>query len=92
MAQFKLSSAQVPEDLYWLYELVGLERFLKIIDTAGGEFLYFPKRSTLERDLRREAILREFDGTNLRQLARKYGLSERHVRSILQKEGPHKTT
>ena len=92
MAQFKLSSAQVPEDLYWLYELVGLERFLKIIDTAGGEFLYFPKRSTLERDLRREAILREFDGTNLRQLARKYGLSERHVRSILQKEGPHTTS
>jgi Mor family transcriptional regulator len=92
MAQFKLSSAQVPEDLYWLYELVGLERFLKIIDTAGGEFLYFPKRSTLERDLRREAILRKFDGTNLRQLARKYGLSERHVRSILQKEGPHKTS
>ena len=92
MAQFKLSSAQVPEDLYWLYELVGLEQFLKIIDTAGGEFLYFPKRSTLERDLRREAILREFDGTNLRQLARKYGLSERHVRSILQKEGPHKTS
>ena len=92
MAQFKLSSAQVPEDLYWLYELVGLERFLKIIDTAGGEFLYFPKRSTLERDLRREAILREFDGTNLRQLARKYGLSERHVRSILQKEGPHKVS
>ena len=92
MAQFKLSSAQVPEDLYWLYELVGLERFLKIIDTAGGEFLYFPKRSTLERDLRRAAILREFDGTNLRQLARKYGLSERHVRSILQKEGPHKAS
>ena len=92
MTQFTLTSKQVPEDLYWLYELVGLERFLKIIDTAGGEFLYFPKRSTLERDLRRQAILREFDGTNLRQLARKYGLSERHIRSILQKEGPHKTS
>ena len=92
MTQFTLTSKQVPEDLYWLYELVGLERFLKIIDTAGGEFLYFPKRATLERDLRRQAILGEFDGTNLRQLARKYGLSERHVRSILQKEGPHKTS
>ena len=92
MAQFPLQSEHIPEDLYWLYELVGLERFLKIIDTAGGEFLYFPKRATLERDLRRQAILREFDGTNLRQLARKYGLSERHVRSILQKEGPHKTS
>lgn len=84
MAQFNLTSKQVPEDLYWLYELVGLERFLKIIDTAGGDFLYFPKRSTLERDLRRQAILREFDGSNYRQLARKYGISERHVRSILQ--------
>lgn len=84
MAQFELTSKQVPEDLYWLYELVGLERFLKIIDTAGGDFLYFPKRSTLERDLRRQAILREFDGSNYRQLGRKYGISERHVRTILQ--------
>lgn len=91
MAQFKLSPDQVPEDLYWLYELVGLERFLKIIDTAGGEFLYFPKRSTLERDLRRKAILGEFDGTNLRQIARKYGLSERHVRSILQQRTQKKS-
>lgn len=84
MAQFELTSKQVPADLYWLYELVGLERFLKIIDTAGGDFLYFPKRSTLERDLRRQAILREFDGSNYRQLGRKYGISERHVRTILQ--------
>lgn len=83
MAQFQLTPQQVPEDLYWLYELVGMERFLKIIDTAGGEFLYLPKRATLERDLRRQAILTEYDGTNLRQLARKYGLSDRHVRTIL---------
>ena len=92
MAQFQLSSEQIPEDLYWLYELVGLDRFLKIIDTAGGEFLYFPKRSTLERELRREAIQKEFDGTNLRQLAHKYGLSERHIRTILAAEGLQKTS
>lgn len=92
MAQFQLSAEHIPEDLYWLYELVGLERFLKIIDTAGGEFLYFPKRSTLERDLRRQAILQEFDGGNIRQLARKYGLSERHVRTIVHQEGPHRTS
>lgn len=92
MAQFTLTSKQVPEDLFWLYELVGQERFFKIIDTAGGEFLYFPKRSTLERELRREAIQKEFDGTNLRQLAHKYGLSERHIRSILAAEGLQKTS
>lgn len=92
MAQFTLTSKQVPEDLFWLYELVGQERFFKIIDTAGGEFLYFPKRSTLERELRREAIQKEFDGTNLRQLAHKYGLSERHIRTILAAEGLQKTS
>ena len=81
MAQFKLSQEQVPEELFWLYELVGMERFLKIIDTAGGEFLYFPKRSSLERGLRRK-----------RQLSRKYGLSERHIRTILQQEGRRKSS
>lgn len=92
MAQFKLSQEQVPEELFWLYELVGMERFLKIIDTAGGEFLYFPKRSSLERGLRRKAIAEEFDGSNVRQLSRKYGLSERHIRTILHQEGRRKSS
>lgn len=92
MAQFQLSAEQIPEDLYWLYELVGMEHFLKIIDTAGGEFLYFPKRSTLERDLRRQAIAAEYDGTNVRQLSRKYGLSDRHIRTILQEQGLRKSS
>lgn len=92
MAQFQLRPEHIPEDLYWLYELVGMDHFLKIIDTAGGEFLYFPKRSTLERGLRRQAIAREYDGTNLRQLSRKYGLSDRHIRTILQEEGLRKSS
>ena len=92
MAQFELRDEHIPEDLYWLYELVGMERFLKIIDTAGGEFLYFPKRSTLERTLRRQAIVKEYDGTNLRQLSRKYGFTDRHIRTILQEEGLRKTS
>ena len=87
MAQFTLTSKQVPEDLFWLYELVGQERFFKIIDTAGGEVLYIPKRQTLEQPLRRDAICRDFDGSNTRQLGRKYGLTERRVRAILQEEG-----
>ena len=92
MAQFQLQSEHIPEDLYWLYELVGMERFMTIIDTAGGEFLYFPKRSTLERGLRREAIVREYNGANIRQLAKKYGLTERYVRTILQEEGLRKSS
>ena len=89
MRQFQLGPEQVPEDLFWLYELVGIDDFLRIVDTAGGDCIYIPKRSTLERELRRDAILREFDGSNVMHLSRKYGMSDRHVRTILQ-EGREK--
>ena len=90
--QFNLTPQHLPEELVWLCDILSMEQMLRIIDTAGGEFLYFPKRSTLERELRREAIQKEFDGTNLRQLAHKYGLSERHIRTILAAEGLQKTS
>ena len=47
--QFHLTQEQVPAEIQWLSELVGMERFLQILDTAGGECIYFPKRETLER-------------------------------------------
>ena len=89
MRQFQIGPEQVPEDLFWLYELVGIDRFLQIVDTAGGDCIYIPQRSTLERELRKNAIVREYNGSNSMQLARKYGLSDRHVRTILQ-EGREK--
>jgi len=36
--------------------------------------------------------VKEYDGTNLRQLSRKYGLTDRHIRTILQEEGLRKTS
>ena len=89
MRQFQIGPEQVPEDLFWLYELVGIDRFLQIVDTAGGDCIYIPQRSPLERELRKNAIVREYNGSNSMQLARKYGLSDRHVRTILQ-EGREK--
>lgn len=81
--QFHLTQEQVPPEIQWLSELVGMEHFLQILDTAGGECIYFPKRETLERPLRHQAILREYNGTNLRQLSRKYGVTDRCIRNIL---------
>lgn len=83
MNQFELRPEDLPEEIAWLCDIVGMERFMKIIDTAGGEFLYLPKRQTLEQPLRRAAILREFDGSNYRALARRYGITERRVRMIV---------
>lgn len=85
--QFHLTPQHIPEDISWLCDILSMEQMLRIIDTAGGEVLYIPKRQTLEQPLRRDAICRDFDGSNTRQLGRKYGLTERRVRAILQEEG-----
>ena len=85
MEQFELTQQDVPEDIAWLCEIVGIRSFMEIIDMAGGEYLYLPKRQTLEQPLRHAAICREFNGCNYKQLARKYGMSERQVRMIVKK-------
>ena len=83
---FEITDKDVPEDIAWLCDIVGIKSFMKIIDTAGGEFLYLPKRQTLEQPLRYKAIKSEFDGRNIKELARKYGITERRVRSIIKEE------
>ena len=35
------------------------------------------------------SIVKEYDGTNLKQLARKYGFTDRHIRTILQEARQH---
>lgn len=73
----------VPENLYELYHLVGAELFTKIVDAYGGETLYIPKLASMERKKKHDAIRKEYDGTNISQLARKYGYTEKTVYSIL---------
>lgn len=73
----------VPENLCQLYDIVGGKLFTEIIDVHGGEFLYIPKRATLERKHRYEAIRKEYNGHNISQLADKYGYCKKHIKTIL---------
>jgi len=83
MDQFDIHLEDIPGEIAWLCDLVGVPAFMKIIDTAGGEILYIPKRQTIELPLKKQAIRREYDGRNARALARKYGITERRVRAII---------
>lgn len=71
------------EDLAWLKEMIGQQLLEKIIDYAGGTQIYIPKRETIERPLRDKAVLQEYNGYNTKQLARKYGVTERTIRRIV---------
>lgn len=75
-----------------LREVMGPERFseaealefkLRISREYGGSAIYVPK---VDRDARREAVLREFNGKNRKELCAKYGLSKAQFYRMLKGE------
>lgn len=65
-----------------LCELIGLENTLKLYEQYKGFQVSFPTR-LYDKDYVREVIRNEFNGTNTRSFARRFGYSERWIRSII---------
>lgn len=58
------------------YALILLARLCK--DTGGLQY-YFPKGDALEHQLKRMHIWRDFNGSNVQVLSRRYGISTQNV-------------
>ena len=60
----------------------------RMISRLGGAHVYFPLGEARKREAKRKlvkaAIKAQFDGTNIKELAEEYALSQRHVRRLLQ--------
>lgn len=74
---------QLPEVYQEIAGVIGLEPTLHLAQVFSGNSVYFPKLERSLLDLRNQLIRDEFDGANTRQLARRWGLSTRHLRHIL---------
>ena len=61
-----------------LIELVGFECTLKIYSQYNGQQLSLPKRLYTSSYIEKR-VMEEYDGTNTKELARKYGYTERWV-------------
>jgi len=66
-------------------ELVGFENMLKFYNQYNGFQINFPTR-LYNKDYVREVVKTEFNGTNAHELARRFGYSERWIRSIAAEE------
>ncbi len=64
-------------------ELVGLETFRKLVEMYGGSSIYICKEDAILRQKRNAEIVKEFNGYNYLQLAKKYNLTERSIREIV---------
>lgn len=63
-------------------ELIGHKNTLLVHDYFAGQYVTFPKKLLSEIYLHQQ-ILFEYDGSNAKELARKYGYSYSWVRKIL---------
>ncbi len=83
--QEEIKIESLPEAYRVLAEVIGIENTLKIARHVGGLVYYFPKIDRLLQEIRDDMIRREFNGSNHKPLALKYGLTERWVRDIVQR-------
>jgi hypothetical protein len=78
----KLEITPVKVSMEKLEELIGAEQARKVAAAFAGSALYFPRSVLIEgkhRDIRREAG----NGAGYRDLAEKYGYTERRIRQIV---------
>jgi Mor family transcriptional regulator len=66
------------EDSYKdIAEIVGMEKMFELCTRIGGAGFYLPTMDKLLMNFKTRKILEEFNGYNVKQLARKYEISER---------------
>ena len=63
--------------------LIGMEGFRSLVRAFNGTSIYIPKIESLEKSVWDSRIREEFDGSNYRELALKYGLTETWIRNIV---------
>lgn len=82
---FDIEYDSLNEDQKILYDCVGEMVFKRIINVLGGGDIYIPLRKSLSKLSRNEQIKRDFDGDNYKELAKKYKLTTRTIRGIVDK-------
>lgn len=65
-----------------LANLIGIDAVLKIHATYRGQQIFFPV-DLFSKDFIKKQIIEEYDGYNVKQLALKYGYTEKWIRKIL---------
>lgn len=74
------------EDLYGnqrdIAEIIGIDGYIELTKIYGGDMIYIQKYSEVQKVQRNKEIRSQFNGCNADELAKKYDLTERYIRSI----------
>lgn len=67
------------DEQHALAEIIGIERYISLIKTFGGTYIYIPLEDTLTKSIRNSVIKTDSSKMTISQLARKYGLSQSSI-------------
>ncbi len=67
-------------------KIVGIDKLIKLSEVYGGTQIYIPKKDELLKNKKYRAISEEFDGSNIKALAKKYQVSESTVYRIVREQ------
>ena len=81
--RFRRDHSGIEEEYPELVTVLGIEKAKQVAKGFSGELVYFPALRKSASDKIKTMILSEYNGYNHKQLARKFGYCERHIRNIL---------
>lgn len=82
----ELTPDMIPEPYSSYATAIGIDNLIKLVKMSGGDEIYLPTLDFFKRPIRDKRIREEYTGYNEKNLARKYDLSERRIREIVEGE------
>ena len=73
----------LPWHVAQMLNVIGLDSTIDLLKLFGGLNIHIPKLSSTFAYFRNKAIQEQFDGSNHRQLAQQFGISEKYCKDIL---------
>lgn len=75
----KMNIDLLPCPLRQYGKAIGLDNLLNLAEAAGGKKIYIPKKDNILKYFFIQQVKKEYNGRNVAELAKKYGLSERSI-------------
>ncbi|MBI5410155.1 MAG: DNA-binding protein [Nitrospirae bacterium] len=79
----EITADDLPDSYREMAKIIGVNNTIALALHYGGLPYYFQKVDSLLQKIRDDKIRQEFNGDNYKALARKYDLSEMHIRRII---------
>lgn len=78
-----IAAEQLPSDMQEIARDQGIDFVRYLVEAFGGAMIYVPTLRNVEKRIRNQRILNEYNGQNSSTLAVRYGISRRQVEKVV---------